>query len=122
MKDHNCRKQPSLGMLDEGQLNVPQNVFSYSFVLSLGLVDGKDRKYRSFCMLIKELGVVASYLRSEGAALHSPTWLGTGRLRATFVLLNNIRNLPIVKNNYLLFLFRCLFSLCRALKVDCIVR
>lgn len=29
-------------------------------------------------------GVVATYLRSEGAALHSPTWLPTGRLRATF--------------------------------------
>ncbi|KAK2853905.1 hypothetical protein Q5P01_006566 [Channa striata] len=36
-------------------------------------------------MLMGELGVVARYLRSVGAALHSPTWLPTGRLRATFL-------------------------------------
>lgn len=30
-------------------------------------------------------GVVARYLRSAGTALHSPTWLPTGRLRATFL-------------------------------------
>lgn len=29
-------------------------------------------------------GVVARYLRSAGTALHSPTWLPTARLRATF--------------------------------------
>lgn len=33
----------------------------------------------------RELGVVARYLRSAGTALHSPTWLPTGRLRATFL-------------------------------------
>lgn len=49
------------------------------------LVGDVGRKYRSLCMLIGELGVVARYLRSVGAALHSPTWLPTGRLRATFL-------------------------------------
>lgn len=38
------------------------------------------RKCRSLCM-----GVVARYLRSVGAALHSPTWLPTALLRATFL-------------------------------------
>lgn len=49
------------------------------------MVGDVGRKYRSLCMLIGELGVVARYLRSVGDALHSPTWLPTGRLRATFL-------------------------------------
>lgn len=48
-------------------------------------------------------GVVARYLRSEGAALHSPTWLPTGRLRATFLnpqsFLSSVPDLQIVSQS-----------------------
>lgn len=45
------------------------------------------RKCCSLCM-----GVVARYLRSVGAALHSPTWLPTALLRATFLTPESSQN------------------------------